>query len=75
MSRFPQCKIPSLKLQIHLPPTATHLEKQTCLFMYKFPSNYRHATLCQYQLTDHRLIMRGINDTAVVQIIAVNNAH
>ena len=46
--------------------------------MHKFPSNYRLATFCRYQLADqrcHRLIMREINDTAVVQIIAVNNAH
>ena len=78
MSRFPQCKIRSLKLQIRLPPTAIHLEKQMCLFMQRFPRNYRHTTLCRYQLTDqrcHGLIMREINDTVVVQIIAVNNAH
>ena len=34
--------------------------------------------LVWYQLADqrcHRLIMREINDTAVVQIIAMNNAH
>ena len=46
--------------------------------MYKFPRNYRHVTLCWYQLADQRcqgLIMREINNTAVVQIIAVNNAH
>ena len=46
--------------------------------MHKFPRNYRHATLCGYQLADQRchvLIMREINDTAVVQIIAVNDAH
>ena len=46
--------------------------------MHKFPRNYRHATLCQYRLADqrcHGLIIREINDTTVVQIIAVNNAH
>ena len=46
--------------------------------MHKFPSSYRHANLSWYQLADQRcqgLIMLEINDTAVVQIIAVNNAH
>ena len=46
--------------------------------MHKFPRNYHHATLCRYHLADqrcHRLIMREIKDTAVVQITAVNNAH
>ena len=54
------------------------IKKQTCLFTHKFPRNYRHATWCRYQLADqrcHGLIMREINDYAVVQIIAVNNAH
>ena len=61
-----------------LTPSATHFKKQTCLFMRKFPSNYRHAPLCRYQLADqrcHGLIMCEINDTAVVQIIVENNAH
>ena len=46
--------------------------------MHKFPRNYRHATLCRYQLADQRChgrLMREIDDSAVVQIIAVNNAH
>ena len=78
MSGFPQCKIPSLKLQTRLSPSVTHLKKQTCLFMHKFPRNYRHVTLCWYQLAYQRcqgLILREINGTAGVQIIAVNNAH
>ena len=78
MSRFLQYKIPWLKLQTSLTPSATHLKKKTCLFMHKFRSNFCHETLCRYRLADqrcHRLIMREINNTAVVQIIAVNNAH
>ena len=80
MSRFTQCEIPSLKIQTHLTPSAIHFKKQTCLFMHtgKFPRNYRHVTLCRFQLADqscHGLIMREIHATAVVQIMAVNNAY
>ena len=45
--------------------------------MHKFPCNYHHGAFGRYQLTNqrcNRLIMQEINDTAVVQIIAVNNA-
>ena len=74
---FRNVKFPrSLKLQTHLPPFATHFIKQPCLFLHKFPRNFHHATLCGYGLADkrcHRLTIQ-VKSTAVVQIIAVNNA-